>query len=43
MNERELLEKVVLQNCSAEIYYDLADCIDSTTNEELLEILLKKL
>jgi hypothetical protein len=36
---REELERVALETVSPELYYDLADTIDSATNEELHKII----
>ncbi len=39
MTDREQLEKDALSACSADLYYDLADTIDSVTDNELYEII----
>ena len=39
MIDREILEKDALSICSADIYYDLADTIDSVTNQELHDLI----
>ena len=38
-DDREALARQALKNCSEELYYDLADCIDSLSNEDLLAII----
>ena len=37
--DREALEREALLGCSAALYYDLADCIDSLSNEDLYNII----
>jgi len=37
--KREDLEKLALETVSAELYYDLADTIDSATDDELYKII----
>jgi len=39
MTNREELEREALRTCSADIYYDLADTIDSVTDHELYKII----
>lgn len=33
--DREILEKMALEACSAELYYDLLDNLEQTSNEDL--------
>lgn len=37
--ERETLEKLALLTVSTELYYDLADSINETSDSELLDII----
>lgn len=39
MTDRELLETVALENVAAIDYYDLADNLEVTTDEELMMII----
>lgn len=39
MFDREFLEEAALMAVCAMNYYDLADCLDSVTNGELLDII----
>lgn len=39
MTDRETLEQQVLETVSPDLYYDLADTIDSVTDEELYKII----
>jgi len=36
---RETLEKIALETVSAELYYDLADCIDGLNDEDLYNVI----
>lgn len=39
MMNREDLEKLALETVSAELYYDLADNLETATDEELIKII----
>jgi hypothetical protein len=39
MIDREILEQQALETVSADLYYDLADNIDSATDHELIDII----
>lgn len=37
--DREELEKEALESVPAEDYYELCDCLDTTSDEELMQII----